>query len=103
MLKPTRSEQAAPSASADDRVRDDERRERSRGLAWRPRRRAAPTRRARRAGGLPATVVLPQPGLFIGARDEPAPRIDHVYRRTDDIDGQPAYRHESSPPATPSR
>jgi hypothetical protein len=47
-------------------------------------------------------VVLPQPGLFIGAGDEPAPRIDHVYRRTDDIDGQPVYRYESSPPATPS-
>jgi hypothetical protein len=53
-------------------------------------------------GGLPTTVVLPQPGLFIGAGDEPAPRIDHVYRRTDDIDGQPVYRYESSPPATPS-
>jgi hypothetical protein len=24
------------------------------------------------------------------------------YRRTDDIDGQPVYRYESSPPATPS-
>jgi len=52
-------------------------------------------------GGLPTTVVLPQTGLFIGAGDQPAPRIDHVYRRTDDIDGQPVYRYESSPPATP--
>jgi hypothetical protein len=53
-------------------------------------------------GGLPTTVVLPQTGLFIGADDEPAPRIDHVDRRTDDIDGQPVYRDESSPLAAPS-
>jgi hypothetical protein len=31
-------------------------------------------------GGLPTTVVLPQTGAFIGADDDPAPRIDHVYR-----------------------
>lgn len=53
-------------------------------------------------GGPPSTVVLPQTGVVIGADDDPAPLIDHVYRRADDIDGQPVYRYESSPPATPS-
>jgi hypothetical protein len=28
--------------------------------------------------------------------------LDHVYRRTDDIDGQPVYRYEPTPPATQS-
>jgi hypothetical protein len=32
-------------------------------------------------GDLPTTVVLPQTSLFIPTGDEPAPRIDHVYRR----------------------
>jgi hypothetical protein len=54
-------------------------------------------------GGLPTTVILPQTGLHIGADDDPAPLIGHVYRRTDDIDGQPVYRYEPTPPATPSR
>jgi hypothetical protein len=53
-------------------------------------------------GGLPTTVVLPQTGLFIGADDDPAPRIDHVYRHAEDIDGQPIYRYESSQPPAPS-
>lgn len=53
-------------------------------------------------GGLPATVVLPQTGVFISAHDDPAPRIDHVCRRADDIDGQPVYRYEPSRPPTPS-
>jgi hypothetical protein len=52
-------------------------------------------------GGLPTTVVLPQTGLSIGADDDPAPRIDHVYRRAEDIDGQPVNRYASSPPRTP--
>jgi hypothetical protein len=52
-------------------------------------------------GGLPTTVVLPQTGVFIGADDDPAPRIDHVYRRADDLD-PPIYCYESSRPATAS-
>ncbi|MFK3983060.1 hypothetical protein ACI2K4_22120 [Micromonospora sp. NPDC050397] len=48
-------------------------------------------------GGLPATLVLPQTGFYIGTNADPAPRVDHVYRRTDDIDGKPVYRHESHP------
>lgn len=88
---------------ANDWVRDDVRRARSPGLASRwPRRRPASARRDRRDRCPPATVVLPQTGQFIGADNDPAPRIDHFYRRTDDIDGQPVYRYESSPPIAPS-
>jgi hypothetical protein len=46
-------------------------------------------------------VVLPQ-RVFICSDADPAPRIDHVYQRADDIDGQPVYRYESSPPAAPA-
>jgi hypothetical protein len=46
------------------------------------------------SGGLPPTLVLPQAGFYTGINDDPAPRIDHVYRRADDIDGKPAYRYE---------
>jgi len=43
--------------------------------------------------GLPATVVLPQIGVFVNADDEPAPRIDHVYVYTGEIDGRHVYRY----------
>jgi len=43
--------------------------------------------------GLPATVVLPQTGVFVNADDEPSPRIDHVYVYTGEIDGRHAYRY----------
>jgi len=45
--------------------------------------------------GLPATVVLPQTGVFVSADDEPAPRIDHVYAYVGGIDGRPVYRYSS--------
>jgi hypothetical protein len=50
----------------------------------------------------PARWFCRQPVCFIGADDDPAPRIDHVYRRAADIDGQPVYRYDLSRPATPS-
>ncbi|GAA4734333.1 hypothetical protein [Phytohabitans rumicis] len=46
-------------------------------------------------GSLPVTVVLPQTGSYLGTVDGPAHRVDHVYRRTDDIDGLPVYQYES--------
>ena len=43
--------------------------------------------------GLPATVVLPQTGVFVNADDEPAPRVDHVYVYAGEIDGRHVYRY----------
>ncbi|MEJ3742831.1 hypothetical protein WEI85_06050 [Actinomycetes bacterium KLBMP 9797] len=48
-------------------------------------------------GCLPATLVLPQTNFYIGTSDEPVPTVDHVYRRTDDLDGQPIYQYQRSP------
>jgi hypothetical protein len=57
------------------------------------------------AGALPGYVTLPQAGLFVGAADKPAPRVDHMYRQVDDIDSLPIYQYESTrsrpfPPAS---
>lgn len=44
-------------------------------------------------GEMPEMVRLPEAGVYVGASDVPAPVVEHIYKRSDDLDGQVVYRY----------
>lgn len=42
---------------------------------------------------IPRLIRLPQTGLYVGASDQPAPVVEHIYVRSDDIDEQVVYQY----------
>mgnify|MGYP001176594798 CR=1 FL=1 len=49
------------------------------------------------SGELPGVVRVPQAAdVYIGTSDSPAPAIEHVYVRIEDLGGLVIYQHEQS-------
>ncbi|MFG1833605.1 hypothetical protein [Micromonospora chersina] len=44
-------------------------------------------------GALPEIVCLPEVGVYIGANDDPAPKVEHRYRLTRDGDSNVTYQY----------
>jgi hypothetical protein len=45
-------------------------------------------------GRLPAVVVLPQRGVYVGSSDDPAPAVEHRYVLVEDSFTEMTYRYE---------
>lgn len=49
-------------------------------------------------GSLPRVIVLPQTGVYLGARDHPSPLVQHCYLRCDGEDDLPTFRYDGPLP-----
>lgn len=45
-------------------------------------------------GEIPEVVRLPQTGVYVGVSDVPAPVIEHIYVRVEDVEGQVSYQYQ---------
>lgn len=48
-------------------------------------------------GEIPEVVRLPQTGVYVGVSDVPAPVVEHIYVRVQDIEGQVSYQYQQLP------
>ncbi|SBV30926.1 hypothetical protein GA0070620_6533 [Micromonospora krabiensis] len=51
-------------------------------------------------GSPPMMVKLPQTGFYLGAKDVPAPAMEHVYALADKLDGFDVYQYRPPVPGT---